>query len=88
MSYLYCRILMNTNQSSTVSTSAVRDRIMSIDALRGFDMFWIIGAEEVVHAIAKVAPNYWTQLASYQMDHSKWVGFRFYDLIFPMFPFI
>jgi predicted acyltransferase len=63
-------------------------RLVSLDALRGFDMFWIIGAEEVVHAIAAAWPNQWTKLASYQMDHSPWIGFRFYDLIFPMFVFI
>src|SRR5207253_375743 len=63
-------------------------RLVSLDALRGFDMFWIIGAEDVVHAIANVWPNHWTQLAAFQMDHSPWIGFRFYDLIFPMFVFI
>src|SRR5579863_10352773 len=63
-------------------------RLVSLDALRGFDMFWIIGAEEVVHSLAHAFPNHWTHLASYQMDHSDWAGFRFYDLIFPMFVFI
>lgn len=29
-------------------------RLYSLDALRGFDMFWIMGAEEIVHALAKV----------------------------------
>jgi hypothetical protein len=28
-------------------------RLYSLDALRGFDMFWIMGAEEIVHALAQ-----------------------------------
>jgi predicted acyltransferase len=63
-------------------------RLVSLDALRGFDMFWIIGAEEVVHAVAKVWPNHWAKLASDQLEHTPWAGFTFYDLIFPMFVFI
>src|SRR5579871_358112 len=63
-------------------------RLVSLDALRGFDMFWIIGAEGVVTGIADVFPNKWTAIAAHQMDHSPWIGFRFYDLIFPLFVFI
>ena len=32
-------------------------RLYSLDALRGFDMFWIMGAEEIVHAMAKATGN-------------------------------
>lgn len=63
-------------------------RLVSLDALRGFDMFWIIGAEEVVHALYKVFPNEVTKLLSVQNDHVAWAGFHFEDLIFPMFVFI
>lgn len=51
-------------------------------------MFWIIGAEDVVHALAKATGAPWADKLAYQFDHSDWVGFRFYDLIFPMFVFI
>lgn len=27
---------------------------MSLDALRGFDMFWIMSGEQIIHALAKV----------------------------------
>ena len=66
-------------------------RLVSLDALRGFDMFWIISGEEVVKAIAS-APfatnHHWAQIAMRQIDHTPWAGFTFYDLIFPMFVFI
>src|SRR5438874_4654957 len=64
------------------------ERLLSLDALRGFDMFWILGGEEVIHSLAKLWPNSFTRTLSYEFDHARWEGFRFYDLIFPMFVFI
>ena len=63
-------------------------RVLSLDALRGFDMIWILGLEEVVHAMAKVWPNGFFEFLAWQMDHKKWEGFGFYDLIFPTFVFM
>lgn len=63
-------------------------RLYSLDALRGFDMFWIMGGERIFHALSKAtdAPL-WNSL-SHQFSHPDWNGFRFYDLIFPLFLFI
>ncbi len=63
-------------------------RLVSVDALRGFDMFWIIGAGAVVHAVDKLSVNPATRFLSTQLQHVAWSGFRFYDLIFPLFLFI
>ena len=63
-------------------------RLMSLDALRGFDMFWIVGGEELVHALYKAWPNGFTGLLERQMDHQPWEGVHFYDLIFPLFVFM
>src|SRR5438874_12142548 len=63
-------------------------RLLSLDALRGFDMFWIVGGEEIVHALFKVSDADVIRLAEDQMDHRPWEGFTFYDLIFPLFVFI
>ncbi|HLH56594.1 MAG TPA: DUF5009 domain-containing protein [Verrucomicrobiae bacterium] len=63
-------------------------RLLSLDALRGFDMFWIVGGEELVHALYKGWPNGLTRLLDRQMDHVPWRGVHFYDLIFPLFVFI
>jgi predicted acyltransferase len=63
------------------------ERLTSIDAMRGFDMFWIIGGDD----IAKALGTWWgtPQGASFaeQFEHVEWEGFRFYDLIFPLFLF-
>jgi len=61
---------------------------MSLDALRGFDMFWIIGADSLVYALTRMSQNPATKFFAEQLDHAEWAGFRFYDLIFPLFVFM
>ncbi len=64
------------------------ERLMSLDALRGFDMFWIIGGESVAHAAAKLTGWAWLVWLSAELHHPEWHGFSFYDLIFPLFLFM
>ena len=64
------------------------ERLTSLDALRGFDMFWILGADSFVYALHEMGQNPVTKFFAEQLDHAEWAGFRFYDLIFPMFVFI
>ncbi len=63
-------------------------RVLSIDALRGFDMFWILGGDLVMTALGRMSQNPVAQLLARQLEHVPWAGFRFYDLIFPLFIFI
>lgn len=63
-------------------------RLVSLDALRGFDMFWIVGGEGIFHALAKATGWSAAVWASSQLEHVKWNGFVFYDMIFPLFLFI
>lgn len=63
-------------------------RFLSVDALRGFDMFWIVGGDFLVRALRKIWDTPVTQALVAQMEHCPWEGFRFYDLIFPMFLFL
>jgi predicted acyltransferase len=63
-------------------------RLYSLDALRGFDMFWIMGAEEIFHGLAKATGAPFWEAISNQFTHPEWNGFHFYDLIFPLFLFI
>jgi predicted acyltransferase len=72
---------------------APSERLVSLDALRGFDMFWILGADVLVRAIADAVTKSghsvkWLQVAHEQVDHVPWEGFHFYDFIFPLFVFI
>ncbi|MFO0946702.1 MAG: DUF5009 domain-containing protein [Planctomycetota bacterium] len=63
-------------------------RILSIDALRGFDMFWITGGAELFIALAAWLKFPGWESFSAQFEHVEWEGFRFYDLIFPLFLFV
>ena len=66
----------------------LKKRLDSLDALRGFDMFWIIGGEAFIHTWASYSnwpPALWM---SSQLHHSDWNGLTFYDCIFPLFIFI
>jgi predicted acyltransferase len=63
-------------------------RLYSLDALRGFDMFWIMGAEEIFHTMSKATGSPFWGALSEQFTHPDWNGFHFYDLIFPLFLFL
>jgi len=63
-------------------------RLQSLDALRGFDMFWIIGGEGIFHALKEATGWGWAVWMSGMLEHVEWNGFRFYDLIFPLFLFL
>ncbi|MCG2789572.1 MAG: DUF5009 domain-containing protein [Actinomycetia bacterium] len=63
-------------------------RILSIDALRGFDMLWILGASELAIALLTLKKTNFTLRLAAEFDHVSWNGFAFYDLIFPLFLFI
>ena len=63
-------------------------RVASIDALRGFDMFWITGGDALVYHLSKAVPITLTLMLARQFQHVEWEGFHFYDLIFPLFVFI
>ena len=61
---------------------------MSLDALRGFDMFWIAGGGLIVGALERWTTNPLLAAVKQQLTHVAWNGFRFYDLIFPLFVFM
>ncbi|MDD4590420.1 MAG: DUF5009 domain-containing protein [Parabacteroides sp.] len=63
-------------------------RLRSIDTLRGFDMFWIMGIGSVIVHIATIEETpFWTSLAA-QFEHPYWNGFTLWDMIFPLFMFL
>ncbi|TWF42868.1 putative acyltransferase [Chitinophaga polysaccharea] len=80
-------------QAGEVSVPAAGDnekkgRLYSLDALRGFDMFWIMGGAGIFHALEKATGAPFWHTISEQLEHPDWNGFHFYDLIFPLFLFM
>ena len=69
-------------------------RIASVDALRGFNIFWILGGDGAIWALADMCASKGPvvsgigQFLGLQFHHVAWEGFRFYDFIFPLFIFI
>lgn len=65
-------------------------RLVSLDALRGFDMLWIMGGGSIGRAFSNLqgADSGVMHTFATQLHHASWQGFQFYDLIFPLFVFI
>ena len=63
-------------------------RILAIDVLRGYDMFWITGGAGVFIALAKALPSPVTDFLAVQVTHAPWGSFHHHDLIFPLFLFL
>ena len=64
------------------------ERLVSLDVLRGFDMFWIIGGKQILVAISVLTSASWSDWTLARMKHPEWHGFEPWDLIFPLFLFI
>lgn len=76
------------NNSDIKTSVSGKGRLLSLDALRGFDMLWIAGGSTLIAVLAKLTGAGWLKALSIQMSHVPWEGFHFYDLIFPLFMFI
>jgi len=62
-------------------------RLAAIDVLRGFDMFFLVGAGDVLR-------NFFSAMGAdsqsgilYQLNHTDWIGFTAWDIIMPLFLF-
>ena len=68
------------------TATGIKSRVMAIDVLRGIDMFFIVGVEEIIEALSRMFPM--SPTLNDRLQHAPWAGFHFYDLIFPLFAFI
>ena len=76
------------NTKSTLKGVPASQRLYSLDALRGFDMFWIMGAGGVFSNLANITGSPTWEAIANQLSHPAWNGFSMYDLIFPLFLFM
>ena len=69
-------------------------RVASVDALRGFSMFAVLGTDIVAKSIEQMLAHAGVFLAAVgavigaQFTHAEWDGASFYDLVFPLFIFV
>ena len=80
--------LPKATESTDAAAPPKSQRLASVDALRGFDMFWIMGADHLAYALHRFSQNGPTNFLADQLEHAEWHGFHFYDLIFPLFVFL
>ena len=72
----------------TKNNLAGNGRLLSLDALRGFDMMFIMGLSGIIVSICSLFPDGDTSWLAMQMSHVKWEGFHHHDTIFALFLFI
>ncbi len=74
-------------QEATTPASAAQPvgRLVSLDAFRGWTMFWIVGGGSIMAGLAALGHNPVTDTIVYHLDHTPWQGLRYYDLIWPSF---
>jgi predicted acyltransferase len=78
----------NAASEAAVSRTLTVERLVSLDALRGFDMLWITGGTAILLGLGKVLQRPWFDKFLEQFDHVPWRGLHFFDLIWPLFMFI
>ena len=63
-------------------------RLESLDVLRGFDLFFLVGLESVMHALHNAVKTPWFDRLMWNFGHVEWQGFSPWDLIMPLFMFM
>lgn len=61
------------------------ERLLSLDAFRGFTMFWIVGGGFLMLGFQHLGHNMVIDLIVHELSHTPWIGLRFYDCIWPSF---
>jgi len=79
---------MTAEKTSTPIRTGTKERLLSLDTLRGFDMAMLLGGGGIIIALSNLTGWNWMEALATQQHHVEWEGFRFYDLIFPLFMFI
>jgi predicted acyltransferase len=82
------------NRRPAIVPDAAADRVASLDALRGFAVFWIIAGDALGWALQDISVGKQgplsgaTRFLSTQLMHAEWEGLTFYDFLFPLFVFV
>ncbi len=61
------------------------ERLLSLDAFRGFTMFWIVGGDLFIRGLPNLSHSSIINAIVLQFDHAHWLGLHFWDCIWPSF---
>ena len=70
------------------NTHSSSKRLESLDALRGFDLFFLVALGPLMHSLARTANVEWLNESMWVFSHDSWEGFSPWDLIMPLFLFM
>ncbi len=63
-------------------------RLESLDALRGFDLLFLVAISDIMEELAEVIDTPWMAAVMECFTHKKWEGFSPWDLVMPLFMFM
>lgn len=63
-------------------------RLESLDVLRGFDLFCLVGLEEMMHSMRHAIHAPWFEKLMWAFTHVEWEGLSTWDLVMPLFMFM
>lgn len=63
-------------------------RLVSLDLLRGFDLFCLVVLETIMHPLARAIDNPHFDWFMKGFSHVEWYGFSSWDLVMPLFMFM
>lgn len=63
-------------------------RLESLDVLRGFDLFMLVGLETAIHQLASAVDTPSFHSFMWCFTHVDWEGFSTWDLVMPLFMFM
>ena len=63
-------------------------RLESLDVLRGFDLFCLVGLEHFFHSLNGAIDSSWYKSFLWGFSHVDWRGFSSWDLVMPLFMFM
>lgn len=66
----------------------MQQRLLSLDILRGFDLFMLLFFQPVLVALLRELNLPTLNIVLHQFEHESWIGFRAWDLVMPLFLFM
>jgi predicted acyltransferase len=76
---------VKTRGADTSLVTPKKERLVSLDAFRGFIMLWLAGGDAIIRSLHTVGRNPVFNFLVYEFNHTPWRGLRFYDCIWPSF---
>lgn len=66
----------------------MKQRLESLDALRGMDLLFLVAISDIIEELAEVVDTPWMSAIMECFTHKKWEGFSPWDLVMPLFMFM